>query len=192
MDIYRLNVICFSNAEKDRQAYFLTEESATRYKEEVNQELQSEESIVSEEVAEIPPSKIWKVRDFLLFGGNPDILDDLQWEVLNIITDNEGKDDTMLNLKRENFNPWEWNIPTADLVGYVYVADDEDGDLLIMSSVELSDGTNTDVQIIGVSDDMETVTVSTGTNFLWGLHVCTSYESLREAYLHYLTGKVHN
>jgi hypothetical protein len=97
----------------------------------------------------------------------------------------------MLKLKTEKFNPWEFNIPTKDL-GHIYVADDEDGDLVMMSEIELSDGSSIDVQIIGVSDDLNTVTISTGTNFLWGLYVCTAHESLRSAYQHFITGKVHD
>lgn len=95
----------------------------------------------------------------------------------------------MLNLKENRFNSWEWNIPTNELHGYIYVADDEDGGLVMMSEVELSDGSIVDVQIIGISDDLETVTVSTATRFGWGEHCCFSYESIRAAYLHYLTGK---
>lgn len=95
----------------------------------------------------------------------------------------------MMNLKTENLNSWEWNIPVGDLHGYVYVADDEDGDLVIMSLIQMSDGSIIDVQIIGISDDMETVTVSTATRFGWGEHVCFSYDSIRNAYLHYLMGE---
>lgn len=95
----------------------------------------------------------------------------------------------MLKLKTERFNAWEWNIPVNELHGYIYVADHEDGGLCIMSEVELSNGSIVDVEIIGISDDLETVTVSTATRFGWGEYVCFSYNSIRAAYLHYLTGK---
>lgn len=95
----------------------------------------------------------------------------------------------MMNLKTERFNSWEWNIPVGELHGYIYVADDEDGDLVIMSELKMSDGSIVDVNIIGISDDMETITVSTATRFGWGEHCCFSYDSMRSAYLHYLTGK---
>lgn len=189
MDIYRANVICWSNPRKDQQVIFITEEALYQYTDSLARELQAEEFLISVEKAEIPTYVMHKFRNWLLFGaGNIDDLD-LTWEVREVKT-TERENNTML-LKTENFNSWEFNIPVSELVGYVYVADDEDGDFVIMSSIELSDGTAIDVQIIGVSDDMETVTVSTGTNFLWGLHVCTSHESLRSAYLHFITGKVH-
>lgn len=95
----------------------------------------------------------------------------------------------MMKLKIERFNSWEWNIPTAELHGHIYVADHEDGGLCIMSEVEFSDGSIVDVQIIGISDDLETVTVSTATRFGWGEHCCFSYDNMRSAYLHYLMGK---
>ena len=95
----------------------------------------------------------------------------------------------MMKLKTERFNSWEWNIPVSDLHGYIYVADHEDGGLVMMSEVELSNGNIVDVEIIGISDDLETVTVSTATRFGWGEHCCFSYSSMREAYLHYITGK---
>lgn len=95
----------------------------------------------------------------------------------------------MLTLKENRFNPWEWNIPTAELHGYIYVADDdENGGLVIMSELELSDGSIVDVQIIGISDDFSTITVSTATKFDWGMRCCFSYENIRGAYLHYLMG----
>ena len=189
-EIYRVNVICWSSNEKDRQAIFIMESSMQQYVEETIRNFSGERFLMTMEVADVPQYDLRKVRDWLLFGANPDILNDLQWEVLNVI--NEGEDDTMLKLKNENFNPWEFNIPVSELVGYIYVADDEDGDLILMSEVELSDGRTIDVQIIGISNDLGTVTVSTGTNFMWGAHVCTSHESLRSAYLHFITGKVHD
>lgn len=85
--------------------------------------------------------------------------------------------------KTERFNSWEFNIPTNELHGLVYVADDEDGSFVLMSQYEIRNtGDVIDVEIIGIDNDFSTVTVSTGTNFSWGQNVCYSYGSLREAY----------
>lgn len=95
----------------------------------------------------------------------------------------------MMKLKEDRFNSWEWNIPVNELHGYIYVADDDEGNLVIMSMIRMTDGSIIDVQIIGISDDFTTITVSTATRFGWGESVCFSYGSLRAAYLHWLTGK---
>jgi len=84
--------------------------------------------------------------------------------------------------KTERFNSWEFNIPTSELHGLVYLAD-YDNEFVIMSQYEIRNtGDVIDVEIIGIDNDFSTVTVSTGTNFSWGQTVCYSYDSLREAY----------
>lgn len=89
---------------------------------------------------------------------------------------------TCFNLKEERFNPWEFNIPTSELHGWIYAADSDEG-IVLMSEFEIPNtGDIVDVEIIGISDDFETVTVSTATAFEWGCEFCYSYDSLRTAY----------
>ena len=92
-----------------------------------------------------------------------------------------------LDLKTSMFNSWEFNIPVSDLYGYIYVADSEQGDV-IMSEFKNYLGEIIDVEIIGISDDFSQVTVSTGTAFDWGETKCFSFTSLREAYLEFMRG----
>ena len=90
---------------------------------------------------------------------------------------------TIMELKENRFNSWEWNMPTSELHGNIYVADDDEGNLVMMAETESADGSIIDIEIIGISDDFETVTVSTGTAFGWGYTVCIGHENMREAYL---------
>ena len=89
---------------------------------------------------------------------------------------------TIMELKENRFNSWERNIPTSELHGDIYVADDDEGNLVMMAETEVN-GSIIDIEIIGISDDFETITVSTGTAFGWGYHVCIGHENMREAYL---------
>jgi hypothetical protein len=86
MEIYRINVICFSAAEKDRQGYFLTEDALFQCMESVTQELHSEEFLMTTEKAEIPAWHMRAFRNWLLFGaGHLDGLD-LKWETMSTVT----------------------------------------------------------------------------------------------------------
>lgn len=89
---------------------------------------------------------------------------------------------TIMKLKENRFNSWEWNMPTNELYSNIYVADDDEGNLVMMAETEIN-GVITDIEIIGISDDFETITVSTGTSFGWGYKVCLGYTNMREAYL---------
>ena len=89
---------------------------------------------------------------------------------------------TVMELKNERFNSWEWNMSTQELYGLVYVADDDEGNLVMMAQTEVN-GTICDIEIIGISDDFGTITVSTCTAFDWGFRICLSHENVREAYL---------
>ena len=85
-ELYRVNVVCWSNPEEDRQAYFITETALYQYTESVNRELHSKEFLMTTGKAEIPAWHMRAFRNWLLFGvGQLEDLD-LQWETMSTVT----------------------------------------------------------------------------------------------------------
>lgn len=77
----------------------------------------------------------------------------------------------------------EWSIPATDLYSYIYVADSEKGNDVMMGKIITESGDIIDVEITSISDDFSTVTVTTETAFGWAMTKCFSFTSLRAAYL---------